>query len=114
MFQVGLILLSIISECYSFTELCFTDITYLGSPVVFAPAWHSGHNGDVYFATSSVIQKILLQLQVYLISSLLGLHLLKSEQVPALECNGLSFEDSRVTFENCHIIGRGFWWTFNF
>ena len=83
--------------------------------VVIAPAWQSGHNGDVYFgARDNNVQWIL---EIHNISNikLIGFNFIDDRTanygtimyLGGDGVDGRHYRDSLITFENCHIVGNG-------
>jgi len=84
----------------------------LTTQVVVAPAWHSGHNGDVYFIETSTVTsfdipvfatKYISNVKFY------GFTFIDRRTVPAINWNYVcrSQYNSLVTLDHCRIIGKG-------
>lgn len=93
-----------------------SGITYAsGNPVVIAPAWHSGHNGEVYIGAKDNNTEWILEIHNISNIKLTGLNFVDNRTgnrgtmlyLGGAGADGLGIQDSLITIENCHIVGNG-------
>lgn len=90
-------------------------ITYAsGNPVVIAPAWQSGHNGDVYIGARDNNCDWILEIHNISNIKLTGFNFIDNRTanygtmlyLGGAGADGLNIRDSLVIIENCHIVGN--------
>lgn len=90
-------------------------ITYAsGNPVVIAPAWQSGHNGEVYIGAKNNNTDWILEIHNISNIKLTGFNFIDNRTanygtmlyLGGDGVDGLSIQDSLITIDNCHIVGN--------